>query len=62
VAILIGVAVAVTGFVVIAVRHANGWGVPGAFLVEMEEREAAAAAAEAPAAPPDTPAPEANPG
>ena len=67
VAILIGVGVAVTGFVVIAVRHANGWGVPGAFLVEMEEREAAKAAAEPDAAPdepapPDAPAPEPNPG
>jgi hypothetical protein len=36
--------VAVIGAVVIIVRHARGWGVPGAFLLEMEEREAAQAA------------------
>jgi hypothetical protein len=43
-AVLIGVTVAVVGAVVIIVRHAKGWGVPGAFVVEMEAREAAAAA------------------
>jgi phosphatidylglycerol:prolipoprotein diacylglycerol transferase len=42
-AMLIGITVAVIGVVVIVVRHARGWGVPGAFLVEMEAREAEAA-------------------
>jgi hypothetical protein len=43
-AVIIGGTVAVIGAVVIVVRHARGWGVPGAFLLEMEEREAAQAA------------------
>jgi hypothetical protein len=43
-AVIIGVTVAVIGAVVIIVRHARGWGVPGAFLLEMEEREATQAA------------------
>ncbi|HEY7451059.1 MAG TPA: prolipoprotein diacylglyceryl transferase [Candidatus Limnocylindria bacterium] len=43
-AVLIGITVAVVGAVVIIVRHAKGWGVPGAFVAEMEAREAAAAA------------------
>ena len=41
-AMLIGVTVAIIGVVVIVVRHAKGWGVPGAFLAEMEAREAEA--------------------
>jgi phosphatidylglycerol:prolipoprotein diacylglycerol transferase len=35
-AVLIGVSVAVFGAVVIIVRHAMGWGTPGAYLLEME--------------------------
>ena len=34
------------GAAVIIVRHLKGWGVPGAYLREMEERAAAIAAAE----------------
>ncbi len=49
-AVLIGVSVVVVGAAVIIIRHLKGWGVPGAYLREMEEREAAAAAAEAEAA------------
>ena len=45
-AVLIGVSVALIGAVVIIVRHLKGWGVPGAYLREMEERAAAEAAAE----------------
>jgi phosphatidylglycerol:prolipoprotein diacylglycerol transferase len=45
-AVLIGVSVAVIGALVIIIRHARGWGVPGAFLVEMEERDSEAAAGE----------------
>lgn len=45
-AVIIGVSVAVLGAVVIIVRHLKGWGVPGAFVLEMEEREAAAAGSE----------------
>jgi phosphatidylglycerol:prolipoprotein diacylglycerol transferase len=45
-AVIIGVSVAVIGAVVIIVRHLRGWGVPGAYLREMEERAAAEAAAE----------------
>ena len=52
-AVLIGVSVAVIGAVVIIVRHLKGWGVPGAYLREMEERAAAEAAAES--APPAEP-------
>lgn len=40
-AVLIGVSVAVIGVVVIVVRHAMGWGTPGAYLIEMEEQAAA---------------------
>ncbi|HEY7451783.1 MAG TPA: prolipoprotein diacylglyceryl transferase, partial [Candidatus Limnocylindria bacterium] len=43
-AVIIGITVVVIGVVVIVVRHAMGWGVPGAFLAEMEEREEAQAA------------------
>jgi phosphatidylglycerol:prolipoprotein diacylglycerol transferase len=43
-AVIIGVTVAVIGAVVIIVRHARGWGVPGAFLLEMEAKEDEAAA------------------
>jgi phosphatidylglycerol:prolipoprotein diacylglycerol transferase len=61
-AVIIGVTVAVIGVVVIVVRHARGWGLPGAFLVEMEAREAAAAAASAEqgGAEPDAPEPQAG--
>jgi hypothetical protein len=41
VAILIGVSVAVIGAAVIILRHARGWGTPGAYLAEMEARQAA---------------------
>jgi hypothetical protein len=50
VAILIGVGAAVFGAAVIVIRHARGLGTPGAFLREMEERQAAEAEANAPAA------------
>lgn len=40
-AVLIGVSFAVIGTVVIVVRHAMGWGTPGAFLLEMEAQAAA---------------------
>lgn len=40
VAISLGVGVAVIGAAVIIVRHAKGWGTPGAFLLEMEARQA----------------------
>jgi prolipoprotein diacylglyceryltransferase len=58
-AVLIGVSVAVIGAVVIIVRHAKGWGVPGAFLAEMEARDEAEAAKDmisegGPVEPPDT--------
>ena len=45
-AAIIGMTVAVIGAAVIIIRHWKGWGVPGAFVIEMEEREAAAAARE----------------
>ena len=45
-AVIIGVTVVVIGAAVIIIRHLKGWGVPGAFLLEMEERDAAAAAKE----------------
>lgn len=41
-AMLIGITVVIIGVVVIVVRHAKGWGVPGAFLTEMEARDAEA--------------------
>jgi phosphatidylglycerol---prolipoprotein diacylglyceryl transferase len=44
-AVIIGVSVAVIGALVIIVRHLKGWGVPGAYLHDMEERAAAEAAA-----------------
>ena len=52
VAVLIGVGAAVIGAAVIVVRHARGWGTPGAYLRDMDERRAAdsKAEAEAPAA------------
>ena len=40
VAILIGVGAAVFGAAVIIIRHARGWGTPGAYLAEMEARQA----------------------
>ncbi|MDQ5839735.1 MAG: prolipoprotein diacylglyceryl transferase [Chloroflexota bacterium] len=40
VAILIGVGAAVIGAAVIIIRHARGWGTPGAYLAEMEARQA----------------------
>ncbi len=46
-AVVIGVTVAVVGAAVIIIRHLRGWGVPGAYLLEMEANEAAALAAEA---------------
>ncbi|HJT64364.1 MAG TPA: prolipoprotein diacylglyceryl transferase [Candidatus Limnocylindria bacterium] len=45
-AAIIGMTVAVIGAAVIIIRHLKGWGAPGAFVIEMEEREAAAAAKE----------------
>jgi phosphatidylglycerol:prolipoprotein diacylglycerol transferase len=43
VAILIGVGAAVTGAAVIIIRHARGWGTPGAYLAEINARQAAEA-------------------
>lgn len=43
VAILIGVGVAVIGATVIIIRHARGWGTPGAYLAEIDARQAAEA-------------------
>ena len=43
VAILIGVGVAVIGAAVIIIRHARGWGRPGAYLAEINARQAAEA-------------------
>jgi phosphatidylglycerol:prolipoprotein diacylglycerol transferase len=45
VAVILGLGVAALGAAVIVIRHARGWGTPGAFVVEMEAREAAAAEA-----------------
>jgi hypothetical protein len=42
VAILIGVGAAVIGAAVIIIRHARGWGTPGAYLAEMERQAAEA--------------------
>jgi phosphatidylglycerol:prolipoprotein diacylglycerol transferase len=42
VAMILGVGAAVFGAAVIIIRHAKGWGTPGAFLLEMEAAEAAA--------------------
>jgi hypothetical protein len=63
-AVIIGITVAVIGAVVIIVRHARGWGVPGAFLVEMEAKEDEAAAKDmvSEGGPVDTPAAEEPPG
>jgi phosphatidylglycerol:prolipoprotein diacylglycerol transferase len=43
VAILIGVGAAVIGAAVIIIRHARGWGTPGAYLAEINARQAAEA-------------------
>jgi len=42
VAVILGVGAAVTGAIAIIVRHARGWGTPGAFLRETEAQEAEA--------------------
>jgi phosphatidylglycerol:prolipoprotein diacylglycerol transferase len=65
-AALIGVTVVVIGVVVIVVRHARGWGVPGAFLEDMEAREAEVAAKDmvsegSPVEPPSTDPPSTEP-
>ncbi|MGH2462631.1 MAG: prolipoprotein diacylglyceryl transferase [Candidatus Limnocylindria bacterium] len=51
VAVLIGVGAAVIGAAVIIIRHARGWGTPGAFLDEMAARQATEAEATASAEP-----------
>jgi phosphatidylglycerol:prolipoprotein diacylglycerol transferase len=48
VAIFIGVGAAVVGAAVIIIRHARGWGTPGAYLKEIHARQAAEAQPAAP--------------
>jgi len=43
VAILIGVGAAAIGAAVIIIRHARGWGTPGAYLADIHARQAAEA-------------------
>jgi len=58
VAIFIGVGAAVFGAAVIIIRHARGWGMPGAYLAEMERQTSEVEAAPAPER--DTPEPQAG--